>query len=324
MRAKNTSSSEGWWTSTSSTVIPAASRARTTVRGQPAPAAHRCPQPAAVLAQRGPRRRRTVPGRPRAAGFGLAERDLEPGAADLRLELGRRAVGDHPTVVDDDDPVGELVGLVEVLGGQQQGHAVGDELADHVPHPEPAGGVEPGRRLVEEEHRRPGDQAGREVEAAAHPARVPFRIRPPASVSSNWSRSSVARARASRRRRPLRRPTITRFCRPVRTSSSGGVLRRHPDAALHGGRLADHVVAGDPGPAAVGPAQRGQDADGGGLAGPVRPEHAEDRTRPAPAGRCRPGRRWRRTAWSALRPRSSEGSLSRPAYWSASKELTIT
>jgi hypothetical protein len=46
----------------------------------------------------------------------------------------------------------------------------------------------------------------------------------------------------------------------------GGVLSRHADIALHGGRLPDHIVTGDPGPAAVGPGQSGQDAQRGGLA----------------------------------------------------------
>jgi hypothetical protein len=36
------------------------------------------------------------------------------------------------------------------------------------------------------------------------------------------------------------------------------------------------VVAGHPGPAVVGQGERGQDAEGGGLACPVRPEDAED------------------------------------------------
>jgi hypothetical protein len=55
----------------------------------------------------------------------------------------------------DHDPVGELVRFVEVLGGQQQGHAARDQLADHVPHPEPAGRVEPGGRLVGLLHKLP-------------------------------------------------------------------------------------------------------------------------------------------------------------------------
>jgi hypothetical protein len=48
------------------------------------------------------------------------EPDREPRAAGLALELGSGPVGDRAAVVDDDDAVGELVGLVEVLGGEQQ------------------------------------------------------------------------------------------------------------------------------------------------------------------------------------------------------------
>ena len=74
--------------------------------------------------------------------------------------------------VDHDDAVGQRVGLVEVLGGEQDGDAVGDEPADHAPHALPAGGVEPGGRLVEKQHRRAHHQAGGQVEAPAHAARV--------------------------------------------------------------------------------------------------------------------------------------------------------
>ena len=103
---------------------------------------------------------------------GLFERDLEVLAADARLELARGALGDDEPVVDHRDGVGQRVGLVEVLRGEQHGGAVGDERADDVPHAQPAGGVEPGGRLVEEQHRRARHQAGGEVEAAAHAAGV--------------------------------------------------------------------------------------------------------------------------------------------------------
>ena len=49
---------------------------------------------------------------------GVLELDVEPLAADLGLELVRGALGDHAAVVDHHDPVGEPVGLVEVLGGE--------------------------------------------------------------------------------------------------------------------------------------------------------------------------------------------------------------
>jgi hypothetical protein len=55
-------------------------------------------------------------------------------------------------VVDDGDPVGQPVGLLEVLRREQQGRPAADEVLDHVPQREPAARVEPGRRLVEEEH----------------------------------------------------------------------------------------------------------------------------------------------------------------------------
>ena len=57
-----------------------------------------------------------------------------------------------------------------------------------------------------------------------------------------------------------------------------GLLGQQPavDEVLSG-RLADDVVAGHPGPAPVGPEQGGQDAHGGGLAGPVGAEQAAHR-----------------------------------------------
>ena len=74
--------------------------------------------------------------------------------------------------VDDDDVVGEALGLVEVLRGQQQRGAAVDERVEHLPQLGARPRVEPGGRLVEEQHLRAGDERGGEVEAAAHAARV--------------------------------------------------------------------------------------------------------------------------------------------------------
>ena len=49
------------------------------------------------------------------------------------LEFLGGALGDHPAAVDHRDPVGELVGLLQVLRGEQDGDAAGDQLPDHVP-----------------------------------------------------------------------------------------------------------------------------------------------------------------------------------------------
>ena len=102
----------------------------------------------------------------------VVHHDLDPIAADLRLQLVRGALGDHPSGVDHRDPVGQLVRLFEVLGGEQHGGAVPDEGAYGVPELVAAARVEAGGRLVQEEHLRRHDQAGGEVEPAAHAAGV--------------------------------------------------------------------------------------------------------------------------------------------------------
>ena len=76
-------------------------------------------------------------------------------------------------MVDHGDPVGEPVGLFEVLRREQQRRTARDELGDHVPHAEPAARVETRGRLVEEQHRRLGDERACEVETPPHASRVP-------------------------------------------------------------------------------------------------------------------------------------------------------
>ena len=90
---------------------------------------------------RPPRRRRAPPPRgPRSARSSTcSSSDL---ATDLVLQLVGRALGDHGAHVDDGDPVGELVGLLEVLRREQQGRAFVLQLADEVPHVDPAARVE--------------------------------------------------------------------------------------------------------------------------------------------------------------------------------------
>ena len=78
-----------------------------------------------------------------------------------------RAGGDGPAVVDQHDAVGQHVGLVEVLGGEQQGDALGDEVADGRPHDLAAAGVEAGGGLVEHEQLGLDDEAGGQVDPAA-------------------------------------------------------------------------------------------------------------------------------------------------------------
>ena len=64
-----------------------------------------------------------------------------------------------------------MFGLVEVVRGQQHGGAVGAERLDEVPRLAAGGRVEPGGRLVEEEHFGTTDDPEREVDPAPLSAR---------------------------------------------------------------------------------------------------------------------------------------------------------
>ena len=84
----------------------------------------------------------------------------------LDAELGGRADREDAAVLDDRDPVGELLGLVEVVGRQKDGLAELLERADRLPGGAAGGRVEAGRRLVEEDQLGIADQGEGEVEPA--------------------------------------------------------------------------------------------------------------------------------------------------------------
>ena len=111
-------------------------------------------------------------GDPRAVVLPLRDR-VDARSPDLRLQGGRRALRHDAPVVDDPDPVGEHVGLLEVLRREEDGDAVlARQPRDLVPEGRPRLWIETGRRLVEEEHARAVDERERQVEPALHPAGV--------------------------------------------------------------------------------------------------------------------------------------------------------
>ena len=134
--------------------------------------------------------------------------------------------------------------------------------------------VEPGGRLVEEDHRRVPDQAHGDVEAAAHASGV---RRHPAvrRVGELEAGQQVVRDRAGSFR-CRSRATSTRFSRPVRISSTAANCPvRLIDSRTFAGSRGD-VEAVDGGRPRVGLEQRGQDLHDRGLAGAVGAEQGED------------------------------------------------
>ncbi len=210
------------------------------------------------------------------AARGVGEGEGEAFAADAGLEGGGGALGDDPAVVDDGDGVGQLVGLLQVLGGEQHGGAGGDQFPYALPGVGAAARVEAGGGFVQDDHGRAGDQRPGEVEAAPHPAGVGAagpvgRLRQAEAVEEFGG--APAGGAASR---AVQAGHQVQVLAAGQLLVDGGVLAGEAEAGpdrLGGG--AD-VVARHPGAARVGPQQGGEDADGGGLAGAVGTEQAED------------------------------------------------
>jgi hypothetical protein len=100
----------------------------------------------------GSSRREELRRRPQQVETRKVESDVAIGGA--ALQLGRGSFGDDPALVEHRDPVGQLVGLVEVLGGEQDGDPGRNEPTNDLPHGATATRVQAGGGLVEEDHPR--------------------------------------------------------------------------------------------------------------------------------------------------------------------------
>jgi hypothetical protein len=181
-------------------------------------------------------------------------------------------------VVEHGDAAGELVSLLQVLRGEEDGDAViGDQGADDLPHGAAAARVESGGGLVEEDDARVSHQRHGEVQLAPHAA----------GEGDDGLGGRLAQLEAAQQ---LGGP-------PAALSARQVVQVRHEDEVLLGGEqvvhrrelagdadrgahalaVAGQVVPGDPGLAGVGRDEGGEDLHGGGLARPVRTEEGEDR-----------------------------------------------
>ena len=111
----------------------------------------------ATVTSRTPLTAARAPARPPSAVRLVAQFDVDGVAAQLGLELVGRAGDDDAAAVHDGHPVGEPVGLLQVVRGEQDGQRlVRGQPADLGPHRGAGLRVEAGRRLVEEQHLRAG------------------------------------------------------------------------------------------------------------------------------------------------------------------------
>ena len=87
------------------------------------------------------------------------------------LQLGGRPAEEHLAVGEDEDAIGVALGLGDVVRAEDDGRAALGERGDEAPQPLALARVERARRLVEQQHRRVGEQADGDVHALAVAAR---------------------------------------------------------------------------------------------------------------------------------------------------------
>ena len=273
VRARKTSSRSGVCTVRPATAIESASRRSRSARSEAAlpslgtvsasDSSSRAGVPSARAADSSP------------SGSANSSRMCPPGTS--RLSSAAVPVGHDPAVVEHGDPVGELVGLVEVLRGEEDGDAAGDEIADHLPHRVTAARVQARGRLVEEDQLRVAHERHRQVEPAAHAAGVGGG-RPVGGVAEVEAVEQLGGAPAARgAAEVVQVGHQDQVLAPGEQVVDGRELPGHADRGAHAVGVGGDVVAGDGQLAGVGADQRREDLDHRGLAGAVGAEQGEDR-----------------------------------------------
>src|ERR1700730_10703380 len=185
-------------------------------------------------------------------------------------ELPRRTDREDAPVLDDRYAVGELLRLVEVVGGQQDRLAEIAQVAHGLPSASPCLGVETGRGLVQEDQLRVADQCQREVEPPQLPAREPATERIRLLLQSRQRQDLLDLARSRVEAPPVAQGLARGHVAvdPARLQPYSDALAQRP--AAHARIGPEH---GDL--AATAHAVALEDLHGGGLAGAVRAEEAE-------------------------------------------------
>ena len=193
---------------------------------------------------------------------------LRAAAAD---QLVGAAAGGDPAGLDERDPVAEPLGLVGVVGDEQDGDAVVAQLLDEPPALPPGGGVEAGGQLVEDDQARAADEGEGDRQALLLAAGQ----LPVAGVAL------LRQAQAGDERLGVGVRGVEGRVQVDRLGDGQlvgqlALLELDADQLPGLGAVPVRVDAEDPDAAAVGAAQALGALDGGGLARAVRAEDAED------------------------------------------------
>ena len=208
---------------------------------------------------------------------GVGRPRLHCGAPDLSLELLRRPLGDDVAAVDDPDPVGEHVRLLQVLGGEEDGHALAfGEPCDLTPERAAALGIKAGCRLVEEERGRLVDERERQVEPALHSARVALDLAVGGARQPDALEKLLAAALSLLAREAMQGSLESQVLAAGQKGVECGLLQGGADRRAHLRALLDDVESRHARGARGGWQERRQHVHRGRLPRAVRAEEAED------------------------------------------------
>ena len=180
-------------------------------------------------------------------------------------------------MVDDPDPAGERVGLLQVLGREEDGDSLlGGQPADLLPEGRAALDVEPSRRLVEEEDARPVDECQRQVEPPSHAAGVVAHFALRRLREADPLEQLGGPSPALGLVQPVQGGLQSHVLAAAEQRVECRLLQRRPDRGAHPRPFADDVEARHPRRPRGRWQQRRQHQHGRRLARPVGPEEAVD------------------------------------------------
>jgi hypothetical protein len=201
--------------------------------------------------------------------------DRDGVGADRRLELIGCVDGHDLALVNDRDAIAAL-GFVHVVGGEEHGgRLAGAQRVDVLPDVDTRLGVEPNRRLVEEEDSRHVEETAGDLEPSLHPARVePSLLVGPVGKADHFEQLGHAGVDV-RARQPIHHAVEAEVLRSRQVVVERELLENEPDVRPYRVRCPRHVVARDSGDPTRRMQQRAQHRDGRRLTGPIGAEESE-------------------------------------------------
>ena len=210
--------------------------------------------------------------------LGAGQLEVESLAGHPRLEGRRRSGSDDATDVQDGNLVGQLVSLVEVLGGEQDRHPGRGQRLHDIPEALAAARIQAGGRLVQEDHVRVTEQPGGQIQPPAHAAGVRLHAAVGGVEQIELFEQLMSSTPSILTGQPAQAAHHPQVLAAGLQLIQRDALAGQADPPAHLVSLGHHVIAGDPSLTSVRGRQGGQDPHGRGLARAVRAEHGQDGT----------------------------------------------